>query len=241
MTNAELKTRVALNLSNMEVTHPHYTEIQDAVNDAKRDLVKMVAKMSIDNLNLFPELLARVRAITVADDSTLNLPVSNMLIPLRMHSWQQATAPDDDRDRTWPMRYVDPEVWEYLQKDTTIVGWPRLWTRIGNDAKLWPTPTADYVTYVRMYYIIKEDDFTTEAQEPTLDSQWHRALTDLATYYVLVGMQQAEKAAFFLTACKLKITDVLSINALTERAQSHIAPSADAVDMGLADTYWGGM
>lgn len=214
MTFKQMKDRVALNLGNMSTTHPIYSEIAAGVNDAVRDLPKRVVAKSIRNIGLFPELVRRAKAVTVAESAAIDLPTESMLFPIKMYSFNSGTDPDD-RDRSWPMKYVDPEVYEYLDKSSSVTGWPRIWTRIGSEAFIWPIPDATYKSYVRLHYIMKEVDMSADADTPTLDKQWHRAVTDLATGLVMVGMGDA-KAQLFFAAADYKIGQTVNIQAEME-------------------------
>lgn len=231
MTYLQLKNRVALNLGNMPSAHPHYSEIAAAVNDAVRELPKRVIAKGVRNLGLFPELMRRAKAVTVAESASIDLPVTDMLIPLKMYSFNQGTDPDD-RDRSWPMQYVEPEVYEYLDKADATTGWPRIWTRLGNEAFIWPVPDTTYACYVRLHYIMKEQDMSADDDTPTLDAQWHRAITDLATALVLIGMGDQAKAQLFLSACDQKIGQTVNINSeMQNNAATHQVLASDIYDV----------
>lgn len=205
-----LKARVALQLSNMQSNHPFYGEIDAAVNDAVREVVKRTVLVHRQNFNLFDELQRKVNEITVLNQAWLAIP-DDMLTLQRVFSFDSDDVPAESDDRTYPVRFIAPDVYEYLDKGTNVTGYPRLVTQIANRFYLWPTPRTGYLSYIRAHYIRRESDMSAGTDTPTLREQWHRAVTDYACYTMETAMLHPERAAMWLRACDEKITNVVDL------------------------------
>jgi hypothetical protein len=178
MNNAQMKDEVVRMLGNMPSSHPFYPDVQTWVNRGNLDVVLMGVQGLQHGIDLFPELRTSwLSDVTVASVNKQALPADKLLIT-SVASFDKATLPNMAADKVRRMTYQPPETFDVLTKDSTRVGFPRIWTMRGKAIEYYPTPSAtptDYQTYL-LYGGVQRDpypDMSADNDVPLLDVLWH--------------------------------------------------------------------
>jgi hypothetical protein len=106
--------------------------------------------------------------------------VADMIAVYDVMRAESATEPDWDTAKTYPLAYVTPEEFDLLEKDTDTEGYPRIWTRRGNQLFVHPTPSADYIDYLRIHGLMEETYLVNVSDEFYIADYWHPIICRLA-------------------------------------------------------------
>lgn len=213
------KTRAALNCGNMQSSDPFYTYLGDYVNAALNAMVLRSLTKARVNLNLFPELRTDWTEITIVDQNYLALP-SNLLVVDSVLSFDSSTAPTMATSAQTPMTYLSWRDFQNLPKETTVTGYPRIWTRYNNRLYIWPTPRTGYTSYIHLLGLKKEPELSGATDSPAIPELWHDAWLYMACYKICVDKGWGEDATRFLVACDTEITQSIDLVGL-DNAQKH--------------------
>lgn len=202
---------MALNLGNMQSTHPYYSSIGAYVNDALNK-IPLHAITAAKNLELFPELATKWTTSTVVDQAWLDLPNDSLAVQV-VYSFDSSTAPDLSSVNRQPVSYVSPGDYELLPKASTNTGYPRLYSQQGNRLLLSPTPRTGYLTYLLVSGIQQEPELSADGDTPVMDKRWHSAIADYACYLLATDLGW-DDAGRFLASCDQKIATSVSMAGL---------------------------
>jgi hypothetical protein len=193
---------VALLAGNLQTSHPQYTNIGTYVNRAANKLIRMAPQM-------FPEMTKDYDAgPTVAGTNSIAYP-PGCIVVIDVHSAHQSAAPDWNITKAYPLNYVRPAHFDLLTKDSTVTGYPSLYTRVVNSIKIWPTPTAAYIDRLHLFGIAEETAITT-GQTFVLSLDWHDAVIKLAGSILFERLGQYDESQKMLLSVKQEVKDALS-------------------------------
>lgn len=215
MTFDELKDEVILTLGNLHSSHPMYDSVGTWVNRATNRVVTMAISANKQKPNLFPELTTSWTSITVAGTNYLSEPSDKFAIT-SLYSFDDDAVPNTSTDRSLPMSFMPMEHFEVITRDDTVEGYPRIWSRKGRKVYIWPTPSADYITYLHMYGIMREPEMSAPDDEPVMSELWHDAIVNVAAAIGAGKLGWSEDAANFMAAATTDIGMAANITALEE-------------------------
>lgn len=176
-----MQRMVALSMGNIKTGHPLYkwitadaaTSTPSVINMAANRLVRMIP-------HRLPELPAAwTIGPTIAGENSVSL-VSDMIVVHSVSRAESSTEPDWDTAKTYPLGYVTPEEFDLLEKDDEE-GYPSIWTKRGNELHYWPTPSADYIDYLRVHGVMEETALVNSSDEFYINAYWHPIICRLAT------------------------------------------------------------
>lgn len=221
---SQVISRVALRCGNLQTTDPWYTTFLEptgaaansVVNSALDFLVLRTLAKNRKKLNLFPELreVWTSNATTTNDTAYVSLP-DNILIVTDVFSFDSSTAPTHSTSTRKEMRELD-SFNDWLLMSKTQTGYPRSWVRHGERIYLHPVPDTSYLTYYEIIGIAKETRLTGSSDTPRLNTLWHEAWVDAATYLMADAMGFRDDADAALVALDQKITNTIGIIGLEE-------------------------
>jgi hypothetical protein len=230
-TGAQLQAEVAQSIENLQTTDPMYPYILgDATHPSL--LTQAANKLIITAIGgnnyvagLFPEL----EDISDFGPSTAGSNViprpSDAILVYEMTSARSGTSPDWNISREWPVTYVQPLHFGYLTKDTTVTGYARLWTRIGDNVKLWPTPSSAYLDYFRRYYLKQEPTLTAGASL-LMNARWNDLVVKMTAAMVLEKMKRYDDSKVLMESAVNEIK--MSVNLTAAEAHPRAIPVANA-------------
>lgn len=225
-----MRTRVALNLGNMQSSHPFYTYIGSYVNDALNGLPLRAVNMGARNYELFPELQEKWTVLTTQDQAWVDIPTTTpCLAPQMVYSFDSSTAPNLSTSDRKPVVWVSQNDYELMPKSTTITGYPRLYTAESTKLYLHPTPRSGYTTYLLIKGVKAEAELSADGDLPVVDKRWHSAIVDYACALLAADMGWAEDSARFLASCDQKITACLPLRGLRNRRTAVIVTTPEGM------------
>lgn len=203
------KTRLALNIGNMQSSDPSYAYLGAFVNTATNQVI-LRATSKYKSLALFPELETYWTDVTALGVNNLDVP-SDCLIVHEFRSFDDPDNPNLNTDRTFPVDWRDFSTFQTLDKASTVEGYPRTWTKRGNKIFIHPTPSANYLSYVMLVGVMKEPAMTAATDAPRCADIWHEAILDYASYLAAKARGWDSRMAIFLAACDQNISNVIDI------------------------------
>lgn len=226
----------AMLCGNLKSGHPLYKYVSGDTSSATISVVNDAAKRFV---RMIPERLPEMEASwtagpTVAGTNSLSLP-GDILIVYEVKEAHQATLPDWNTTRTYPVSFVEPDVFDILAKDTTVTGYPVLCTKIGKVIKVWPTPSALTVSYMHWFGIMQETTLVNPGDSFFMNPDWHPTVCKLAASLVEEMRGNFDRAKALLGAVKdelstskdivgqenLKSSDTISVAGAPTRATVH--------------------
>lgn len=234
MTFNEMKTEVQRMLGNLPSSHPFYGDLGNWVNRATNRVVMMAISSNRQKPNLFPELTTSWTDITTSGTNYLDEPTDKLAI-VRLYSFDDDAVPNTSTTRSLPMSFVPMEHFEIMKRDTGVVGYPRIWSRKGKRIYIWPTPSADYLTYIHVYGVMREPEMSADADEPRMSEVWHDAVVNVAASIGAGKLGWAEDSAKYMASAQADIGMAVNITALEE--SGHTSPVRLANDFGRGDIY----
>jgi hypothetical protein len=211
---SELKAETILQLGNLHSSHPQYGNVGDWVNRAMHRVIVTAVGANRPRPNLFPELNTSWKSpITTAGTNYLDLPTDKLAIT-DVFSFDTSSDPNLSTTRSLPMGWVPREHFEVIPRDSTVTGYPRLWTMKGKRIYIWPTPSASTVTYLHVYGIQREPTLSANSDEPLMNEIWHDAIVNFASYIGAMKLGWVEDAKAFRDAALEEIATAANISAL---------------------------
>ena len=206
-----MKLRVARNLTNLQSSHPIYSnDLQGFINEASNRVVLMAMAKDRRGFNLFPELRnVQFEDITVNNQDYLAIP-ANMLVLDSISITKNSAAYASASQTEYPV-YEEPDVQLFNQMNKAQTGYPTRWTRKGARVYFWPTPTTAYVTRVVFRGTRREADLSADGDTLTMDYIWHPAVVDYASYLGAQALGWKDDADRWLEACQRKVTETANL------------------------------
>jgi hypothetical protein len=205
-----LKTRTALNLGNLQSSDPFYTYLGSWVNSAQRAVVTRTLSKGRRSFNLFRELMEKFSAVTSVNDLRVAVP-DECLVVERVYSFDSSAVPDLDDDTVKPVVEIPIHKFDILSRDTSISGYPRLWSRDGDFINVYPTPRTGYTTCLLLRGIGDVNALSDNADEPIIKERWHDAILFYACYLGALELNRVDEAQKWLDACDRHIMQTIDI------------------------------
>jgi hypothetical protein len=174
MTFGQLKSEVKLILGfASQTTHPFVSPTDYTTNWVNRALVRiarMLAASGRDVAQILPHFFATWEGVTVNNGAYVDVP-TNALTVREVYSFDKTSA-DENRDKGRLLPEISPAAYEVMARDTTVVGFPRMWTRRANRIYLFPIPTTAYLTDLHIHGTKKESTLSGDASVAILGEEW---------------------------------------------------------------------
>jgi hypothetical protein len=216
-----LKTRTALNLGSMQSSDPFYTYLGSYVNSAQRAVVTRTLSKARRSFNLFRELVDKWTAITTVNDLRVSVP-PDLLVVERVYSFDSTDVPDLDDDTAKPMAEIPLNKFDILSRDTSISGYPRLWSRDGDYISVYPTPRTGKTTYLMLRGIGDVNALSADLDEPIIKERWHDAILFYACYLGALELNRVDEAQKWLDACDRHIMQTIDIMGLESSSGENV-------------------
>lgn len=213
-----MKTRVALNCGNMQTNDPHYSYVDENVNDSANAIVLMAISKDKRNVNCFPELQnRRWHDVTVNNQGYLDKP-STLLVLDSVSMTKTTTSYDPSRHTEYPViEEPDQSVFGQFDKASTTTGYPTRWCEASNSILLWPTPTTAFLTRVVLRGIREESTLSSDSDTLTMNARWHPVVIEYATHLTWKQMGEHEEAEKWLVSTEKRMTQVIDLYGLSKR------------------------
>lgn len=218
MNFGEMKSEVARSLGNLQTSSIFYQNLDEWVNRALQRVPQLVMQSNKGTLNLFPELTTTWQNVTVAGTGYFVIP-TDALSTQRLHVFKKVAA-DRTVDKTYPVQRIEYNRFLQLKKDATVTGYPTLWAPRGKRIYLYPTPSAAYLTDWLLEGIMRELTLAANADEPTINEQWHEIVVAYATYLGARARGWTDEAAFYKNEAMAAIADATDITGLNDMGRS---------------------
>lgn len=188
------KTRLRYNCGNIPTTHELVTGTNgggDFINEALRYML-LRASQRYPNFELFPEHKdVEWTDITIIDQNYLALPNDQIAIQ-RVSVLESATVPNLNNSDWRPLSYIEPVAFDQLEKPTTTLQYPALFTLREGRVYVHPTPRTTKTTYIKLDGIQDEVDLTAAGDSPRTHSRWHPAILDIATHLMKNALNHSD-------------------------------------------------
>jgi hypothetical protein len=221
MTYLQLKTRVALNLGNLQSSDPFYTYIGSWVNSAQRAVVTRTLSKARRSFNIFRELVDKWTAVTAVNELRVDVP-ADLLVIEKVYSFDSSSAPDLDDDTVKPMAEIPLHKFDILSRDTSISGYPRLWSRDGDFINVYPTPRTGKTTYLLLRGIGDVEAMSADGDDPIIKERWHDAILFYACYLGALELNRVDEAQKWLDACDRHIMQTIDIMGLESSSGENV-------------------
>jgi hypothetical protein len=204
-----MKTRVALNVGNMQSSDPWYSYLGDFINEASNRVVLTAVSKDRRAGNCFPSLkTGRWYDVTVNNQGYLTLPTT--LLALDSVTCTRSTSAYNPSSSTeYPVIETDTAKFSLFPKDAT--GWPAQWVRSGTQILIWPTPTTDYLSQIVVRGMRREADLSNNADVLTMDPMWHPTVIKCATALVMEARGWDDQAPIWWGAVDRDVTSTLNL------------------------------
>lgn len=245
MNNLALKSEIRRMLGSLQTSHPMIVagDDQSWANRGVTDIVMMGLEGLNKGLDQFPELRCSwLSDLTVNAINHQSLPADKLIITA-VHSFDSSDLPNANYDKTNPVSYMRPEKFDLITKDSSRVGWPRIWTMRGREFFYYPTPSAsptDYTSYLRLWGVQKDPypDMSADDDTPIIATQWHPACVLRGAAIGARALGWFDKASEWDAEAKRMLGLSLNIGATEDAAQDYSLGVEGLVDRG--DLYGGG-
>lgn len=212
MTFDQMQRMVALAAGNLKPTHPLYIWV---TGDSGTDTPSLINQAANRFLRMYVHRLSEMPAAwtigpTVVDETEHSL-VADMLVVFRVVCAHSATEPDWDTARTYPVQYVEPEEYDLLEKGSSNVGYPRIWTKRGKQLFIHPTPSADYIDYLRVYGLMEETELEADGDTFYMNPDWHPLVCRLAASMLEQIRGNHMKAKELLASVRQEMGDAIDV------------------------------
>jgi hypothetical protein len=178
LTLAQFTAEVALTCKNLSTADPYYTLITSYLTRARNKIIRQAIGPRI-NVDLFPELHNSWTIGPTYPNSTgivgnvISKP-SDCIAVTGVQRAQSATLPDWSVTRETKLVYQEPAMFGILSKNA-VPGYATIYTRKGKSIVIYPTPTAPYIDYLRVYGIKSESPLVNPGDVFFSDEQWDDA------------------------------------------------------------------
>ena len=234
MTLGQMQTYVAKLLGNMQTSDPMYTYIVPGAGAESTSVIYIaVNRMIRTRPDLFPEhsSISQIGP-TVAGTNSLSV-ATDFLILSEVMSAHQATSPNWAAIRGYPVTYINPYDFDVLDK-ATPVGYPILYTKRAKSVYLWPTPSASYIDYLRLYGTTKQTAISDTSASFYIQPEWHDCVCNLASAIMATKMGWFETAKQLYAAVAQELGSSRSIRGEEELSQTslvsvHGTPTRESV------------
>ena len=219
MNFGQLKTDVGTMLGAMQSSDRFYSSIGDWINHALVAVPERAITDAQANMSHFPELRSSWSDVTIADQQYLELP-NNLLVIDSVYSFDSASenAIGDDNQRL--LAWINYRTMQLVRKGT-IAAWPTMWSRSGKRIYFNPTPRTGKTTYVHILGLRKEQELSSDSDEPVLDAGWHHAVAFYAAYLGASKRGWHEDAEKYLLAADREIAQRVAAVGLENAQKSH--------------------
>lgn len=228
MNFGDMKTEVARILGNMQSSDILYGDLGKWVNDSIDSVITMAYGGNRANLNLFPELLTDwdTSGPTISGDNEIDMPV-DALVVTDVSSYDSSAAITRATTKLQPLSFVPWKHFRLLQKDSTVKGYPRIWSWRGRTISIWPTPSTDYLTYINIAGCQKEPALSSAADTTMVtNAKWHNVFVNRAAAEGALKKGWSAKHQELMKAVKDEVQLAVSLKGLYNAA----TPSAVSVD-----------
>lgn len=217
-----MKTRVQLNVGNMQTSDPFYTYVGDQINEASNRVLLMAVAKDRRAMNSFPELKTRRWVdVTLNNQGYLQLPTT--LLVLDSVTCTRSTATYNASTTTeYPM--TEATVDNFALYDRTATGWPSQWVRSGISLLIYPTPTTAYLSQIVLRGIRQEADLSGNADVLTMDPKWHPTVIKAATAIAMEARGWHDDAAKWWDMVERDVTSTINLVGL-ERVKDSVKVS----------------
>jgi hypothetical protein len=216
-----LKTRTALSLGNLQSSDPFYSYLGDWVNSGQRAVVVRTLSKARRSFNLFRELMEKWTAVTSLNDLRVAVP-DDCLVIERVYSFDSSSAPDLDDDTVKLMAEIPISKFDILSRDTSISGYPRLWSRDGDFINIYPTPRTGKTTYLLVRGVGDVNTLANSGDEPIIKERWHDAILFYACYVGALELNRVDEAQKWLDACDRHIMQTIDILGLESSSGENV-------------------
>lgn len=186
---------------------------EDYVNDAQNLVALRTLRGDRRHLNLFTKLRSRWHVETVADDATVALPDDCLTID-DIYSYDTGTGepePDPNFTRRRKVQWIPEDQYELYPKPEEPTGYPSVWTRMGDEIFVGPTPGTDYETWLLVKGLQTFPRLASGESPTLLGDLWIPALEDAAAYLCFKAMGFDNDAQVALAALDTAITNTVDI------------------------------
>lgn len=233
MNLGDVKTEVALMLGNLHTSDPLYASLGTYANRALHRVITTAVGPNRPRPNLFPELnTSWVSPNTTAGQNYLTLPTDKLAIT-EVFSFDEDGAITTSTMRGLPMKWVPREQFEVIVRDSSVVGYPRIWTMKGKRIYVWPTPSAAYVTQLHLYGLMKEPTLSANSDEPQINAMWHGAWVNFTAALMARAKRWHDDADAFQKAALEEIAAAVNVAAMEEYGEGRVPENPFGMNRGL--------
>lgn len=178
LTLTQFTAEVVLACRNLSTVDPYYSQITNYLTRARNKIIRQAIGPRI-NVDLFPELHNSWTIGPTYPNSTgivgnvISKPADCIAVTAVQRA-QSATLPDWSVTRETKLTYQEPAMFGILSKNAAT-GYATIYTRKGKSIVVFPSPSASFVDYLRVYGIKSESPLVNAGDMFFSDEQWDDA------------------------------------------------------------------
>lgn len=178
LTLTQFTAEVVLACRNLSTADPYYTQITNYLTRARNKIIRQAIGPRI-NVDLFPELdnswtIGPTYPNSAGIVGNVIAKPSDCIAVTGLQRAQSATLPDWSATRETKVVYQEPTMFGVLSKNAAT-GYATIYTRKGKSVVIYPTPTASFIDYLRLYGIKSESPLVNPGDTFFSDEQWDDA------------------------------------------------------------------
>jgi len=232
LTLAQFTAEVVLTCRNLSTADPYYSQITNYLVRARNKIIRQAIGPRI-NVDLFPELhnswtIGPTYPGSAGIVGNVIAKPSDCIAVTAVQRAQSATLPDWSVTREIKLTYQEPAMFGVLSKGSVVTpGYANIYTRKGKSIIIFPTPSAAYVDYLRVYGIKSEWPLVNPTDTFFSDEQW-----DDATVLKCAAMIQKRRgwdaaAASLEDAVEKELAQTANISGLEEISYSETLSASE--------------
>lgn len=180
LTLTQFIAEVTLACRNLSTADPYYAQITNYLVRARNKIIRQAIGPRL-NVDLFPELHNSWTIGPTYPNSSgivgnvISKPADCIAVT-GVQRAQSATVPDWSVTREIKLTYQEPTMFGVLSKGSVVTpGYANIYTRKGKSIVIFPTPSASYIDYLRVYGIKSESPLVNPGDVFFADEQWDDA------------------------------------------------------------------
>ncbi len=238
LTLTEFIAEVTIACRNLSTADPYYQLITKYLTRARNKIIRQAIGPRI-NVDLFPELhntwsIGPTYPASTGIVGNVIAKPSDCIAVTGLQRSQSATLPDWSVTREIKITYQEPQMFGVLSKGDAT-GYPTIYTRKGKSVVIYPTPSALFIDYLRLYGIKSEVPLVNGGDTFFSDEQWDDA-TVLRCAAMIQKRRGWDSAAASLMEEYGKEFDTANVSGLEEISHQSVLTSSEGATRG--NTYY---
>lgn len=222
----DYRSAVAKTLGNLKSGDFWYSSIDDWTREALDEVVKTAMMLGGDNP--LQNIETEFTDTTVAGQSNYTYPTTLLSVRF-IGSFDSSSTVDLDTQKVRPVPFIDKDQYYLVTRDSTVTGYPRLYTRTGPTLRFWPTPDSTYVTKYLIIGPKRDSNLNNDTDSPVMDKMFQFAVLEKA---IAIGMRRRgwyEEAPVHDDEALRRIQGAIALQAIELTQRRHMVNSGSPI------------